>query len=338
MNEYASYLEPGSEWLPGLDAGLLKINVGANRVIDARTGEFVGALVPSADLSNQLASLPSQPHLAAQVMANSAELSKLQPALSALQLTSTVGALASVATLAVSCAGFALVLRRLNRIDAKLDELLGKVEVLQRAVNSIRTHAETLSLARIRAAGESLDRALAASTREKRVELSSRARDLFQEAKAHYLELWLAARPWEQLEVSPATAVELQGRYVACAVGEIQAEFLGGDLATFRQAALSAAADVKGHFTPVVLEAFRARCDAACARGRPTIALFGQEMENVAKELGQAAEITATTAQHLEASLTSAEIVERLGVEPHEFLAAQRAVRGADLMLVRLAA
>ena len=336
MNAYADLLEPSSRWLTGLNAGQFAINASSNRVSDAATGRFLGALVPSSELASQLAALPAQPQLAAQAVSRSAELARLQPVLSTLQLTSTVGALASVATLGVSCVGFALVLRRLDRMDAKLDELLGKVEVLRQAVDSIRTHVETLSLARIRAAGESLDRALAANTSAKRQELSSRARDLFQEAKAHYLELWRASKPWEQVDVPVATAIEMQGRYVACAIGEIQAEFIGGDLGTFRQAALAAASDVREHFSPKPLEAFRARCDAACKRDRPTISLFREEMGNAASGLRNAAEITEWTATRLAACTTDAEIVEARGVEPHDFVRAQRALVGVEFALVRV--
>lgn len=314
------------------------MNAVSNRVSDAVTGQFVGALVPTSDLAKQLATLPMQPHLAASMISQTAELSKLQPLLATLQLTSTVGALASVATLGVTCVGFAVVLRRLDRMDAKLDELLGSVAALKEAVDGIRTHMETLSLARIRAAGQCLDRALAADTAAKRNELASRARDLFQEAKAHYLELWRASAPWSQFDVPVAAAIELQGRYVACAIGEIQAEFLGGDLGTYREAIRSTTVDIRTHLSPQLDDAFRSRCDAACSRGRPTISLFYEEMETTATSLQTALDITDWTARRLEASVVDAELVEARGIEPFEFLQAQRSLAGNDVVLFRAAA
>ncbi len=336
MNPYARLFEPASRWLPDLVAGNLTINVASNRVADAATGRFVGALVPSSGLLARLAELPVAPQGAARAVAQAADLVQLQPVLSALQLTASVGALASVATLGISCVGFALVLQRLGRMDAKLDELLGKVELLRQAVDGLRTHVETLSLARIRVAGESLERSLAAATAGKRQELASHARNLFQEAKAHYLELWRAAKPWNQLDVPVATALEMQGRYVACAIGEIQAEFIGGDLGAFRHAAHSAAQSFREHFALTPVEAFRTRCDTACSRGRPTISLFREEMNASAWGLRDAPEIIRWTANRVEAAATDADLVEALDIEPHEFVRIQRAMTGVDFALVRL--
>lgn len=68
------------------------------------------------------------------------------------------------------------------------------------------------------------------------------------------------------------------------------------------------------------------------------MSLFSEEMGNAATGLRNAVEITAWTATRLEGCMTDAEIVEALGIEPHEFIRAQRSLTGVDFAMVRLAA
>jgi uncharacterized BrkB/YihY/UPF0761 family membrane protein len=68
----------------------------------------------------------------------------------------TVGALASVANLGVSMAGFAAVLHSLSRIESKLDEVLSEVHHVRQTVQRMHMEQSALSLARIHAAYECL--------------------------------------------------------------------------------------------------------------------------------------------------------------------------------------
>jgi hypothetical protein len=334
MNAFAELLEPADQYLRGLQDGTYGFNRASQRVIDAKTGRFVAPLVPGDGLQRTLSSLSLNPSEAAAQLAASQSLSSLLPVLQTLQLVSTVGALASVANLAVSCVDFALVLQRLNRIEGKLDEMLAKLDVLQDSVRHLQGHADALSLARVRAAGDSLDRAVSADSSSQRHELATHARELFQESRALYLELWRAAQPWHQLKVPVRTALEMQSRYVACAMGEIQAEFIGGDMGTFRHAVRSAVEDFKEHLSLDTPVAFRRRSDGACAQAE-TLARFGSTIANLSAELRVANDVTVWTAGRLEAFELDADLPIELGVEPFEIVRAVRSAKGDGLFALR---
>lgn len=335
MNTFAQILQPADEYVPGILSGQYGINFPANRVIDANTREFVAALVPGGGVQDALAQLPLSPAEAATKLAASSDLASIAPMLKTMQIVSTVGALASVANLAVSCVGFALVLQRLSRIEGKLDDMMGKLDVLQDSVHRLHDHANALSLARLRSAGDSLDRALSASTPGKRDELASNARNLFQESRALYLELWRTARPWEHLTIPVNTALEMQSRYVACAIGEIQAEFIGGDMGTFRHAIETAVGDLNSHMRLDGPSAFRSRSDAASMQGPQILARFGQRMPELSAELRTAKEIASWTVTRLVAFAADADLPDQLGVEPHEIVRATRQAKGAKLYVLR---
>lgn len=334
MNRFAQLLQPPDTYLRGLEVGTYRLNIPANRVIDAQTGQFVAALVPGEDLSQSLAKLPIDPKAAAQTIQRSAELTKLAPLLNSLQLTSSIGALTSVANLGVSFVGFALVMRRLSRIEGKLDELLGKIEVLQQAVREVHVQMDALSVARVLSAAAALDRALAADSAVARRELAIHARNLFQESRLLYLELWRRANPLFQADVPIVTALEMQGRYTASAIGEIQAEFIAGDLGAFKHAAESAARDLRDAmgFEPVPV--FRSRSDQSCGRGMGAVTLFQAGMAQLAKELRDAREAAEWTSQRLEGYAADADLVKALDMEPHQLARGVRTLKGNALFLL----
>jgi hypothetical protein len=334
MNAFLQILGPPEAFVTGIRSGTYGLNLPSNRVLDPATGRFVAALVPGEGLQRALSALPVNVAQASAQMAASQTLSGLAPVLHAMQVVSTIGALASVANLGVSCVGFALVLHRLGRVEGKLDEMLTKIDVLQDSVQRLQTHADALSLARVRAAGDSLDRAVFAEAASTRHDLATHARDLFQESRALYLELWRAARPWHQLKVPVQTAIEMQSRYVVCAIGEIQAEFIGGDMGAFRHAVHSTAEDFRVHMGLDAPAAFRSRSDAACAQTE-TLARFGLTVVDLTAQMRAANDITTWTAARLEAFAADADLPTELGVEPHEILRATRAATGDGLYVLR---
>ena len=134
MNSFAQLLQPDDPLVSGLRTGQYAMNEGANRVTDTGTGRFVAALVPGEAQQRALSGLPMNTADAAARLAASPGIAQLVPVLKAMQLANTVGALASVANLGISCMGFALVLQRLGRIEGKLDDMLTKLDVLQDSV------------------------------------------------------------------------------------------------------------------------------------------------------------------------------------------------------------
>lgn len=97
-------------------------------------GRFAAALTPSSALGERLASLPVSPQAIPTVLETTQDLVQVGPALEALQLVSTVGAVTSVANVGISIVGFAVALKRLNRIEGKLDQMMttpaGPLDVL----------------------------------------------------------------------------------------------------------------------------------------------------------------------------------------------------------------
>ncbi len=334
MNAFAEYLGPADSYVSGILTGKYGLNHQSQRVFDSQTGRFVAGFVPGDGLQQTLSTLPLNVGDAAARLAASKGGSALLPVLQSLQIINTVGCLASVANLGVSCVGFALVLQRLARIEGKLDEMLTKVDVLQESVRHLQAHNDALSLAHVRAAGDCLDRAMSASTPAKRQELATHARNLFQESRALYLELWKAAQPWHQFSVPVQTALEMQSRYVVCAIGEIQAEFIGGDMGTFRHAVGSAVEDFALHMSLDAPSAFRSRSDAACAQ-TVVLARFGYALADLTAQLRVANDVTRWTAQRLEGFASDADLPTELGLEPHEVARVVRLAKGDGLYVLR---
>lgn len=318
MSPFAQFLEPPARFMPGLIAGTLKINWAANRVIDAGSGEFVGALVPGSGLVSRLAGLPLDPVQAASALANAVQLQQIQGLLQKMQLVTSVGAIASVAGVGVSLVGFGLVINRLSKMDGKLDESLRRLEVLQQSVEDLHVRSDALSVARMRSAGDSLDRALMAEHGDTRRELASRARDLFQESRNLYLELWRRSDPFSQLSVDVDTAMEMQGRYVACAIGEIQAEFVRGDMGAFRHAVQTAAEQYQENMMLDAPEALRARSDQACGPDVAVLARLSGDLPRITGQLERAFDTTRHTLRRLKAYELDAELPGKLGLDPHE--------------------
>ena len=339
MNRWEQGLQPPDWTKEGLATGLFEMNVPANRVIRADDRTFVAALIPGDGVQNELAKLSLNPSEAGRLIGASRQLQGIAGLLSAMQITSTVGALASVANVAISCVGFAVVIHRLGRIEGRLDACIGKLEALQQSVAELHTQGEAMSIARLRSAGACLDRSLAAETPQSRRELAGRARDLFQDSKYFCLELWRRARPWDQGAIEVWTALEMQNRFVACAIGEMQAEFILGDLGSFRHAVRSTMEDFQEQMRLDAPSALRARSDAACSQGTPTLATFGGRLATTAAELRVAQATTAWTRARLAAFELDADLPEALGLEPHEIAKAVRSARGmAVYALARKAA
>jgi len=334
-NEYGEWLVPHEKWLSGLNDGTLKMNLPANRVIDAANGRFVGALVPGDGLVDELARLPLHPQPAMQVVEASKVLTQLKPALQALQLTSSIGALASVANLGVSCAGFALVLNRLSKIDGKLDDMLGKLDVLQQSVEQLHIKSDALSFARIRSAADSLDRSMAAEQESVQQDLARRARDLFQESRHYYLGLWNKTQPWTSARIPVRTALEMESRFVACGIGEIQAEFVLGDKGSIRHAIKSVASDLTKHFALDAPAALRARSDAAARSEGDEYAGFIVSMTTVSAEFALAAGAANHNSMRVSQFDQDVDMLEDLRLTPRQLVQVTRAADGPHLFLLR---
>lgn len=328
MNEFASLLQPPDMYLPGLNSGTHVLNLAANRVVEAGTGKFVSRLIPTNSAVNAMSQLPFNPDAARIAIEQSTSLAQIRPVLQAMQLASNVAAIASVANMGISCVGFALVLHKLSRIEGKLDEALSRLRALQQAVQALHSHVEALSVGRIRAAADTLDRALHAESEGSRHELAVRARELFQEGRQLYLELWRRADPMLQPDVPVLTALEMQSRYAACAVGEIQAEFIAGDLGAFKHACASAEHAMRETMGFDAEDAFCRRADAACTKEPPDIAMFLGEAQSLAEQIILSWKMIEVTSARFAGYADDAELVKTLAIAPHELVRQMQALPG----------
>lgn len=332
------YLGPSSKWIPLVTNGYLTINRAANRLVWPN-GRFAAALSPTADLAERLAELPFNTESLKTIIHTTKDLAAAGPALEMLRLVSTIGAVTSVANIGLSFAGFAAVLQRLKRIEGKLDQMMTVLSGLKQAITSLGVNHDTFLLARLASAKENLDRSLAATTDRERLELARDARRLFQEGRMRYLELWRQVDPWRSIELEIPTAMELQGRYVAMAIGELQAEMILGDHGAFVHASRSAATDLRKTMMLDPLQTLRRRSDAACdnvATKRYTAlhqAEFTSSMlQRLSVQLKLAAATTSESADRLEAFEQDAELPDQIGLPAHEILRLLRDAPGVDVV------
>lgn len=332
-------LGPSLKWLPLIAKGVVRLNENSNRLVWTDTGRFAAVLTPTLDLGKKLASLPIHAQAVSSI-ASMAGIADLRSALEATRMIATVGAVASVANVGVSIAGFAIVLHRLGRIEGKLDHMVTAVDELKEAVRSIGASADVLVMARIAAAHENLDRSLVAKA-EERTALARDARRLFQESRLRYLELWRRADPWRSPTIEVATALELQGRYIASALGEMQAEFVLGDRGAFAHACRSAARDLSEtmSFDPQV--ALRLRSDAIARRAGTSnlspgmhAGLINGTIGPLGAQIRVAHETTLDAIERMRSFEGDADLPEQLGIAPHELLLLTKESPGVDVVAI----
>ena len=89
-------------------------------VKEASSGKIIGHLKETGMLQNILSQSPTNPLQMAEFVSSNMQLMQIQKTLEGLQLISSIGAVASVANLGVSIAGFAIVINKLNNIEIPL--------------------------------------------------------------------------------------------------------------------------------------------------------------------------------------------------------------------------
>lgn len=218
---------------------------------DAATGQIMGHLKEAGSLGKVLSAIPMNPisaisdviqisqyaHLSHQNTQLMQNITQIQSTLEGLQLTTSVGAIASVASLGISVAGFALVQKRLKRLDSKLDTALFELSQVKKIVQRGEAKIDALGYSRFKAAAEELSIAEDATIENERIEYSRNAEFKFREMK-HYYSLLLNNEEYNALndpELSLPQALELHSRFIASMKGELQACFLRNDLGAYHK-------------------------------------------------------------------------------------------------------
>ena len=158
---------------------------------EVASGRIVGHLKELTGVSRLLSSIPLHPLLggmsvvaqAGQWLDTHSQLRQVRQLLDHLQLVSGVGALASVAGLGVSIAGFAIVWKCLQRLEQNLNRAMDK---LRAEVERLHLKVDLLSMAELTTAWQQLDGAGHTDCRERKAQLLKDADRCFHKYRNYY--------------------------------------------------------------------------------------------------------------------------------------------------------
>jgi len=290
---------------------------------DSNTGLIVGHLKEAGQFGRMLATLPVSPLSGAAELAGlvsqNAQLSAIQGALGTVQLLSTVSAVASVANLGVSVAGFAMVLTKLKRMDAKLDQVLRGLDFIKEQVAQANFTLDAIQLSELRAAADFLEKAEGASNAGNRARLLGEASSLFSKQRHYYFQLLEKAALWQHHEVPVDAILEAHARYVAVAMGELQAEFLQGDMGAFKRSVQMVTEQHQPFGALDAVQVLRTRSDAALKAGsHANLKVLTPVM---AAQLKAAQAILREDQARIETMTVEADYLEAKKLDPYEYLA-----------------
>jgi len=219
---------------------------------NSTTGQIVGHLKETGDMGRLLSRLPigqvagslnpvafgietvDKIIKSAQIHNVQKSVEQVQRTLDTLQLTTNIAAISSVATLGVSVAGFAVVTAKLNRIESKLDGIANNIEVIRQALDKAEVRWEAMSTARLQRAAELVFSAEKANTLRIKEERLGKALEDFTLLKPYYSSLLRTEGLFANVDLSVEQLQELVAKYAFCCMGLLHAEFIRGDLGSYR--------------------------------------------------------------------------------------------------------
>ena len=296
---------------------------------DAASGRIVGHLKEVGQATVLLSRLPLPSlGMVAQVgqwLDTHAQLRHIQTALSQLQLIGTVGAVAGVAGLGVSVAGFALVLNRLDRLESRLNDAMG---TLRAEVERLHLKLDLLAAAELRSAWERLDGAASTDRPERVAESLKEADGVFQRYRHYYHALLTELRPASRPQLSFAQVRQLYGRFFACAAAELEANFLLHDFARWRHRHEAIVGQLNDGCVPDARDMLRRRVEA--------LGLVPQgELEEMRREAGWTCEAVRESVDRLRTAGEEVRWVEERGLSPAEYIRALREAPDEGVVLLR---
>jgi hypothetical protein len=272
-------MEPSAVLRAGLATGDL-IRYGAI-IKDSTTGQIVGHLKETGLMESVLSSFFGAPqtllkaanplsfvadmggHAANfhQIRAVGKSVEEVKALVEGLQLATNIAAFSSVASLGVSAAGFAYTANKLNAIEGKLDDLASGVAVIKSTLDTLSINWSAMTEARFRAAADALVLAESAESAERRTQLANEAATKFRELRHFYSQLLRQRGLLVDNELDIDTVWEITSRYTLSCLGLLRAEFILGDLGTYRGALKSVMEEYPSLVTFDAREVYLARCD-----------------------------------------------------------------------------
>jgi hypothetical protein len=252
------------------------------------------------------------------------KLGDIQHSLNYLHLIGSIGAVASVANLGVSVAGFAVVLRRLDRLEHNLnrgmDRLRGEVE-------KVRLTLDMLQMADLRAAWEMLGIAGQTDRPGRSASLLQDADRMFQKFRHYYHCLITELQPWTRPELSLPQLRELFGRYFSCALGELEANFLLHDFSHWhrRHELICVQLRTACQFDP---------CEAFHVRAHNSGILPTDELNDLEEEAALAWDFCKENRDRIETAAEEVKWLERREITPGGYLQTLLAATEEGIVLV----
>lgn len=209
---------------------------------EAASGKIVGHLKEVGQLGMTLSEMPLSPlgfvtegiNLAVNLQ-QSVKLSQIQKSLDVLQFATNVSASASVATLGVSAAGFAVVIKRLKRIESKLDSVAGELRSVHELLKKLDIKWDMLTSGRLISASERLITAEHATNKKRKTNLLNEANSEFSKLRGYFYSLISKLNPALNSDLDIGQVQDLLSRYYTAAIGQLHSEFLLNDLGAYRK-------------------------------------------------------------------------------------------------------
>ena len=162
-------------------------------------------------------------------------IDQIQETLQGLEFATNVAALSSIASLGVSVAGFAAINTKLNKIEVKLDDIVDDVVAIKSVLKGLHEGWDAMSKAKLQKAAENILVAEKASSTERRLELAKDAVADFALLRHYYSNLLSAQGLFEDVTLDISHLHEIIARYTFSCIGVLQAEFITGDLGSYRK-------------------------------------------------------------------------------------------------------
>jgi hypothetical protein len=202
-------------------------------VKEASSGKIIGHLKETGMLQNILSQSPTNPLQMAEFVSSNMQLMQIQKTLEGLQLISSIGAVASVANLGVSIAGFAIVINKLNNIEKKVDKLFWQSEKILKKVNDIGLKLDLLKLAELESAFEKITKAEITKDVIRKEKYLDESNSSLIELRNYYRRIIGQVNPFSSYEFSYNDAISIYQKYIGINLGILYIEFSKQDYDSF---------------------------------------------------------------------------------------------------------
>lgn len=340
-------MEPAARFVADMDAGRI-IRHGAI-LKDVSTGQIVGHLKETGEMGSILSSLVGSPLKIAnavnplsfvtdgighavnayQIRGVQRSVDEVKSLVEGLQLATNVAAISSVAGLGVSVAGFAMINNKLNKMDAKIDGIADDIQIIKSVLSDLSIGWEAMSNARFQTAAETLIVAEKSDTEARQQELAKEAVSGFAHLRNYYSHLLQRENLFADVSIDLDSLYEIVARYTVSCMGVLQAEFMTGDLGSYRTRLETIQSEYADLVSLSPKQIYLARCDQSAALD------FSVDHEMLSKSLVAFSEATNENTARIETYGTELEYLENNHLTVSEYLASLREHETGIVLLPR---